>query len=184
MGIKINDDNLNLSEVQEFNSKVRAFLVDSNNNVLIANYGNVILLPGGSIDKDETNEEAIIRELVEETGCNYTAEELEFLNTIEFYQRDYPKRDGSKLNRLVTTHYYVGPFKGINKQSLTEKEKKGKFKLELINLDELEEYVRNHQSDNPRNQYFVIELLKILANYREFSSSPQRILSQNKNNQQ
>ena len=80
MSIIINDDNLKLEQIQEFNSKVRAFLVDDSGNILIANYGNVFLLPGGSVDQDENIESAIVRELKEETGCDYSIEELLYLN--------------------------------------------------------------------------------------------------------
>ena len=54
MNLMINEYNLKHEDIQESNSKVRAFLVDENNNVLIAKYGNVILLPGGSINKNKT----------------------------------------------------------------------------------------------------------------------------------
>jgi len=55
MELIINEDNLNNNEVQEFSTKVRAILFDENNRILIANYGNVILLPGGKVDDGETN---------------------------------------------------------------------------------------------------------------------------------
>ena len=42
MSLIINDDHLMLSDI------------DDNNNILIANYGHVILLPGGSVDENET----------------------------------------------------------------------------------------------------------------------------------
>ena len=71
MKLIINDDNLRLDEVQEFNSKARAILVDEDNRILIANYGNVVLLPGGKIDDGETIYKAITRELSEELGQDY-----------------------------------------------------------------------------------------------------------------
>ena len=70
MELFINEDNLKLDEVQEFSIKVRALLFDEYNRILIANYGNVILLPGGKIDEGETNLMAITRELSEEIGLN------------------------------------------------------------------------------------------------------------------
>ena len=65
-------------------------MIDDENNILIANYGNVILLPGGSIDKDEEANDAIIRELKEEVGVEYRVYELTYLNTLDYYQKDYP----------------------------------------------------------------------------------------------
>lgn len=167
MELIINEDNLELKEIQEFNSKVRALLIDENNNILIANYGNTFLLPGGSIDQGEATEEAIIRELKEEIGIDYNLYELTYLNTLKYYQNNYPKRDGNLQNRLITTYYFVGRYKGISNQTLTEKERKDNFRLQLVSIDELEELVLNNQNNNPRNIYFVKELLTILEYYKQ-----------------
>ena len=163
MSLLINDDNLDISEVQEFSTKIRALIL-ADNQILIANYGNVLLLPGGSIDENETVIEALIRELQEEIGQQYTPEELTPLTTLDFFQKDYPKRDGTTQNRLVRTYYYIGKFKKISpfKQQLTEKETRDNFHLNFIPIDELEQLIQNNDNTNPRNKYFKQELLTIL----------------------
>ena len=168
MDLIINEDNLQYSEVQEISSKVRAILVDENNRILIANYGNVILLPGGKVDDGETISEAITRELSEELGQDYNTNELDFFVTLNYYQKDYPKRDGTFQNRLVQTQYFIGRYKGVkkDKQELTEKEQKGNFRLELVSLEDLENMILNNKNNNPRNIYFQKELLIILACYK------------------
>ena len=169
MSIVINEDNLQLPEIEEHKTKVRAFLVDSNDNVLVANYGDVFLLPGGSVDEGENLESATIRELHEETGADYSSEDLDYLDVVEYYQKDYPKREGITQNRLVKTHYYVAGYKGLTRdnQTLTEKEQKDNFRLELIPLRELEERILSSKSNNPRSNYFAKELLAILEAYRK-----------------
>lgn len=171
MELLINEDNLKLDEVQDFSTKVRALLLDEYNRILIANYGNVILLPGGKVDKGEENSIAIVRELSEELGESYNSEELDYFMTLNYFQKDYPKRDGTFQNRLVQTHYFIGKYKEIkkNRQKLTEKERKDNFKLELVSLEELENIILNNKNDNPRNRYFQKELLMILDNYRSYS---------------
>ena len=71
MNLLINEENLQINDVQEFESKARAILIDDDNKILIANYGNVILLPGGKVDVGELVSEAIVRELEEEVGEKY-----------------------------------------------------------------------------------------------------------------
>lgn len=173
MTLIINDDNLRTQEMQKETSKVRALLIDDKQQILVANYGGVYLLPGGSIDTNESVLDAIIRELQEELGENYNSDELSFLTTIQYYQRNYPTRDNDHLNRLVNTHYFVGPFKGISKsnQIFTKKEQDDNFKLELIPLVEIKSIVLSNTSTNPRNIYFQKELLTILDFY--YSKSPE-----------
>ena len=146
---------------------MRVILIDENNRILIANYGNIILLPGGKVDEGETNLIAITRELSEEIGCNYSVEELEFFTTLKFYQKNYPTRNGKLKNRLITTHYFVGKYKGISRQSLTEKEQKDNFRLELVSLEDIENIILNNKNSNPRNIYFQKELLTILTCYKK-----------------
>ena len=168
MELVINDDNLKLNEVEEHNLKARAILID-NNRILIARYGDTILLPGGKVDAGETVSDAIIRELKEEIGQEYNNSELDFFCVLNYYQKEYPKRDGFVCNRLVETHYFIGPYKEINFDliKLTEKEQKGNFRLELASLNELESMILNNENNNPRNIYFQKELLIILDNYNK-----------------
>lgn len=172
MNIIINEDNLKNEEIHDFNLKARAILIDESNRILIANYAKIILLPGGSIEKGETILEGIKRELKEEIGIVYEDEELEPIITINYYQNNYPKRDGTLKNRLVQTHYFLADYKSTNdkKQDLTESESKGNFKLELVALQDLETIILENENDNPRNIYFQKELLKVIDTYKNISS--------------
>ena len=168
MDLVINEDNLQYNEVDEFSSKVRAILIDENNHILVANYNNVYMLPGGKVDKKETIFEGIIRELNEEIGQDYIEDELESFAKLNYFQKSYPKMDGSVKNRLVQTHFFIGPYKQVNKekQKLSSSEGKANFKLELLSLDNIENIVSNNISDNPRNIYFQKELLFVIDKYK------------------
>ena len=167
MKIIINNDSLSHDAIDEFSQKARALLIDDDNNVLVAHYGGVYLLPGGKIDDNETPIQALIRELQEETGINYSEQDLVYLTTIQSFQKNYPKRDGTLHNRLVETHYFHGRLKKItpSNQQLTVKEQKDNFKLLLISLDELTNIASSNKSNNPRNKYFTQELLSIIDYY-------------------
>jgi len=168
MEIVINDAKLKMQEIDESNTKVRALLVNEYNQLLIANYGGVYLLPGGSIEKDESIIEAIVRELKEETGQDYVQAEFSYLSYVKYFQKNYPKRNGTFQNRLVKTHYFVANYKGFSElnQMLSEKERKANFTLELISLDEIEKIVSDNQCTNPRNVFFQRELLAVMQLYK------------------
>lgn len=91
MQLVINDENLQMSDIEVINSKVRVILLDEEENVLLANYGGVYLFPGGSIEDGETVEKALIRELWEEIGVLYEEQELEFLVQLDIWERNHQK---------------------------------------------------------------------------------------------
>ena len=168
--IIINDSNLNDNEIQKIGNKVRAVLL-SDNKILVSHYGGVFLLPGGSIDKGETADDAIIRELKEETGIVYDVNSLKELLLLEYYQPNYPTRRDEVINRLIRTRFYLAQYRGIDLKSInrTENEVKDNFHLDLIDLDEFASLI-NEASDNPRKKYFdrenqeVIKVLKKVRN--------------------
>ena len=172
MNIIINENKLNKKDINEFSFKVRAILINEKDEILICKYGETYLLPGGKIDKNESKLEALIRELNEETGIKYKENDFKTFCELNFYQKDYPKRDSAfKLNRLVTTYYYIGNFKEINlnNQILTDNEIKSNFKLETIKLKDLENIIKNNKNNNPRNIYFQKEILTLLDYIKEQS---------------
>ena len=160
--IIINDTNLHDDDIQKFGNKVRAVLL-LDNKILVSHYGGVILLPGGSIDKDETEDDAIIRELKEETGIVYDIDSLKELLLLEYYQPNYPTRRDEVINRLIRTRFYLAQYRGIDLKSInrTENEAKDNFHLDLIELDEFASLI-NEPSDNPRKKYFDRENQEVL----------------------
>ncbi len=163
MEMVLNSGNLSDSEITLKSKKVRCLLLDDNDNLLVANYGGVYMLPGGKLDGDEDKTEALNRELKEELGVEYTASEVMFFVDVKSYQKDYPSRDDEVINRCVETSYFIGKYKGVSKeeQSLSEKEVKANFRLELISLSSIMNVVSNNPTENVRNPYFREELLAV-----------------------
>ncbi len=161
--VVINEDELKTKDIELVSNKVRAVMVEGYK-LLVANYGGVYLLPGGTVEKGETKEQAIVRELREETGIKYPLKDLIGLFTLKYYQKDYPLRHDETKNRLSITHFYLADYKGIDKYKLnrTEKEIRDGFTLRLVNIDEIdsliEEVPANH---NPRKPFFDRELKEV-----------------------
>ena len=168
-----NENNITDEKINEKKFKVRAILKDDNGNLMISNYGGVFLFPGGSIEADEDIYEAIQRELKEETGVEYTIEDLYELVKYEQYQANYPKRDGTTINRKVTTYYFYGQSKGINYKNLhlTKGEIKDNFYSLFTGQEELMSLIEHARSINPRSDYFNEEIQSVLNEYNKVIKS-------------
>ena len=150
----------------EQKEKVRALVITEDSKIVIANYGGVTLLPGGSLESKENKEEALIRELEEELGIIYERNELKYFMTLIIDQPNYPNIDGTVTNRKLITHYYITHFKGIHidQQKLTEGEKTQNFYLEILTIEEIKQKIKKI-NENPRSIYFNEELNTVLENY-------------------
>ena len=104
--IVFNDDNMKKESVNETTTKVRAVLINTENEILIANYGGTYLFPGRTLQKGEFIEKTLIRELAEELGIELKLKNLNPDLLIEQLIMNYPKRNnGQSTNRLMTTYY-------------------------------------------------------------------------------
>ena len=157
-----------IQDIDDVRIKSRAIFVNSKDEILVANYGGVYLLPGGSIDDGEDKYSAIVRELMEETGLEIN--KLDLFLKLKYFQNGYPTRSGNVINRLVLTDYYVGYEKDAIKgnKKLTEKENKDSFELRYYNILELEDILRKNKSDNPRIEYFNEELMEVIDSYKKY----------------
>ena len=167
--IIINDENIN-EKFTKKKLKSRAVLVNSSNEILVANYGGVLLLPGGSIDGKETPDETIHRELKEEIGVDMKPEQLKPFVKVRYFQPNYPERNGNTINRLAVTYYYLGYIESISdERDLTENEKKDGFTVEFCSINQIQEMLNSKKSNNPRRLYFDRELQAVIDYYKERS---------------
>ena len=167
--IIINDENIN-EKFTKKKLKSRAVLVNSSNEILVANYGGVLLLPGGSIDGKETPDETIHRELNEEIGVDMKPEQLKPFVKVRYFQPNYPERNGNTINRLAVTYYYLGHINSISEErELTENEKKDGFTVGFYSINQILEMLNSKKGDNARTLYFDRELQAVIDYYKERS---------------
>lgn len=168
MIIDYNPNNLEEKDVEEYEEKVRLLIKNDKDEILVANYGGAYLLPGGKVDDNEFVMEALKREINEEVGLDIEESLISLVTTFNYYQKNYPKRNGKVLNRKIITHYYKTNMNiDLSKyeRKLTEKEIKGNFKLQWIKEKNLENIIINNDKENPRVSFISNELLKVLDIY-------------------
>lgn len=164
-----NPDNLVNKELNVTN-KVRAIILN-NLKITIVDYANILMLPGGKVDDNEEEKEALKRELKEELGLDINSNEL--IPFIEYnnYLYNYPTREGKNINKLVTTKYYIVKTNNkidLSKRNLTENEKNQKFKVFNVSILNINDLINDYNSNNPRWVYFKKEITDIMHELNSF----------------
>lgn len=166
--IKINKKNLVVDDAWQEFRKVRT-IIEKDNKYAITEEGGKLIFPGGKCDKDEEFNDAIIRELQEETGISFNKEDLTHSLKLEtFYDDFYDYRTSSiKPRHTITYYYYVKTTQDINtnNQSLTESELKENFNINFITKEELIKRLKEDHSSATNGQFFDEENKIILENF-------------------
>lgn len=139
-----NEHNLEESEIDEVVKRVKVLLVNSNNELLLGYSHNTYQFIGGHVE-DEELEEAIIREVKEETGIEL--DELTTYNHFAVFNGYYKDWPSIGKNRKTEIYYYevkTDLLANLENTSYTEHEKSGNFKLKYISIDN----VINELKDN------------------------------------
>lgn len=167
MNVNINRGRLIKNEHIE-KTKVRAIIKMDDDKFLVANYGGILMFPGGKLEDGEYLVPAILRELKEEIGVEYSVTEIEPLTAFKQFQPNYPTREGKIVDRTINNFYFTAPYKEVNTDNITlsEKEKAGKFKLDLLTEEEINDFIKNNKTNNPRKKYFIEELKKVIEIYK------------------
>lgn len=146
-----NDDDLLESDITEVVVRTKALIINDNN-IYLGYADNIYQFPGGHLEANETINECLRREVMEETGIEINDNEISepFLKII-YMNKDWPEVG---KNRKSEIYYYVvktNKNPDINKASYTESEKKYDFKIETIPLDKAIATIEENISKNEKN---------------------------------
>lgn len=156
-----NEDNLNDSEIDETVVRVKAFILNSNNQILLASSNGGVQLIGGHVEDGEDQIETLKREIKEEAGIDISSEEI----SNPFYEvRHYIKNYfNTNKNTIAIIDYYVvrtDKQPNIEKTKLTKQEQNYAFGLKYIPYDSFEEYVKSFlNSEKQINRIIANETL-------------------------
>lgn len=166
----INGDNLTKNDINEVVTRVKLFLINDKNELLLASVKLGCHLPGGHLEKNESLQECVKREIMEE--CGIVLDDSEIMPP--FYQVSYYKKNYKNLNinrESKIVYYCIKTNKqpNIKNISLTENEKQNELKIISIPLNNLENYLHNIINSNTDSRYKTIanEILSAYAVLKE-----------------
>lgn len=136
----INDDNLSISDINKFVKRPRAIIINSSNKALIgyASLTTHFEFPGGHLEGDETLDEALIREVREETGIDLTNDKFYPFFHLQYLCKNFPEKN---VNTSIEFFYYVVyTDKKVNMANshLDTGEQNEKFAVSFIPIEEIE----------------------------------------------
>lgn len=160
-----NYDNLKDEDITEIVVRTKALIIN-NKKIILGNENNIFQFPGGHLEENETLEECLKREVLEETGIEIEDNEIKKLfMKVTYMNKDWPDKD---KNRKSETYYYLietNKDPNLDKVNYTEHEKNGNFRLEFIPLDESVDIIEKNISKNDKNKVIAPDMIIVIEEY-------------------
>lgn len=160
-----NYDNLTENDITELVIRTKALIIN-NDNILVGNENNVYQFPGGHLEKGESFEECLKREVLEETGIELEDIEIKkpFIK-VTYMNKDWPSVGN---NRAAATYYYVintDKKVDLSKTNYTENELKNNYKIEEFNIYEVVDKIKENMPKNEKNRVISPDMILAIEEY-------------------
>lgn len=157
--LDLDSKNYSLNWNIKYREAARAIIIKNNKIAMVksAKYG-FYKFPGGGIWENESNEDAVAREVLEETGLSVKKNSIkEFGYTIENRKSD---EDFETIFSQKSFYYFLEIEDYLLEQRLTEEERELDFVLEWIDLKEV--YLINSKIEINKNNRYIERETKVL----------------------
>ena len=124
-------------DINDIQVRVKALIINSNNEILLGYSHNDYQFPGGHIEENENLIDALNREVEEETGIKLNLTNERYFATSIGYWKNHPRKG---INRKTIVYYFkiktdLKP--NLDNTSYTESEIRGNYTLKYISLDKV-----------------------------------------------
>jgi len=165
-----NEDNLNDSQITETVIRMKVLLINKDS-LYLGYERNVYQFPGGHLEPNETYEDCIKREVMEETGITIKDEDIgrPFFK-VTFLSKDWPEVG---KNRKAEIYYYAiktNQEPDLTKVNLTEHEKKGNFEVRKIKLNKVINEIKDNIKNSETNKVIAPDMMEALNEYFKISA--------------
>lgn len=154
------------SDVTEVVKRVKALIINSNNEILLAYSNNIYQFPGGHVEDGEKLIDAVNREILEETGIRLNNYDLEpFVYSTRYY-KDWPKVNENRKNEIYYYEIKLDEKPNLENTEYTKEEKDGNFKLEYIPLNNVQNVIKENVIKYGNIKGIATEMIELLELYK------------------
>lgn len=169
--IVYNSENLSEKEIDEVVTRVKVFLVNKNDELLIATSGGGCQLPGGHREEGEDLLDTVVREMREETGINLEKDEIkDSFFCIQHFTRNYKNSGLNRCSEMIYFYVVTNKEPNLENLDLTEDEKNNHFAIEKVKIDNIEDYIRGfiYESQKEINVIIAKEILVAIKEFKAY----------------
>lgn len=162
-----NDNNIEKDEIISEVTRVKALLINSNNEILLGYSYNTYQFIGGHVENGEDCFECLKREVLEEVGIKLEIEDASPFLLLEHYCNDYPE---TLENRNCKIYYFAietDLLPNIDNTNYTDEEKNGKFTWKYVSMDKFEDTIISNYKKYEEAKIIGLEMLNAFYIYRE-----------------
>ena len=161
----INDDNLRDEDIEMKVIRVKALILNSKGNILLAYNNNTYQFPGGHVDDGEAIDECMKREIKEEVGIDVEVDEP-FLS-IETYDNNYFNTGKKVLNTIYYYKVFTDLEPDFSNTKYDELERKTDFELFYVDFSNLEKFIISKIDSNEIDPKIAREMIHVVKEYNQ-----------------
>lgn len=163
-----NEDNLADKDIDEVVVRVKALLVNSNDELLMGYAHNIYQFPGGHVENGEDMLLALQREIKEETGISLKLQNIKpFACNIRYF-KDYRQTGENRKNYIYYYEIKTDLNPDLSRTNYTADEADGKFELRYVKIDDIEYVINDNVRKNANPLGIANEMLELLAFYKQY----------------
>lgn len=164
--IFINDNNLEIDDLDYEVIRVKGVIINNNNEVLVAHNNNTYQLIGGHVEDGEDMEEALLREVKEETGINVDSVSGPFMQ-IMTYAKNYFNSGKNVCNKIYYYRIVSNDLPNLLETNYDELESQTDFGLFYVKLEDFKRFLRDGIKDKTIDENIGRELLLVFDEYNK-----------------
>lgn len=155
----INYDHIKEEDINDKVIRVKALLINSQKEILLATAYTTIQFPGGHLEAGESLNDGLKREVLEETGIVLNGEYTPFF-CLKYFLKDYPVKGNN--HSIEIYYYYIFTDEPYNLENvrLDDQERDGDFTLNYVKLKDLKKYLKKHPGNLEINKIVTNEMLQ------------------------
>lgn len=162
--IFINDDNLDVKDLDYEVIRVKGIIVNKKGEVLLAHNNNTFQFPGGHLENNEDMEEALLREIKEETGISINDISGPFMQ-IKTFAKNYFFSGKNVCSKIYYYKLYTDDLPNLEETNYDELERQTDFGLFYVPLDDLEVFLNECLKNGDIDKDICREMLLALKQY-------------------